>query len=207
LLRIKGLDSQGTDFRDETSPKESSNDELFFIFGITTLFILGLADKSSAACGENCDSSYSSDMDSCHTQYRDDPEDADDLARCIQGAKDDYDSCVESCRARLTGARQSPTTTPLGIDLTDRSELSSKRTSVTLKLVYFSAITIPQRRTKREIFLPEFISIKIFIYSNTNFVEENLFKQRRFDNHHLLKFAVDFTASQLALCVDITPPC
>jgi hypothetical protein len=69
---------------------------------ILTLFVtliialVGLR-KVLAACGENCDSTYQSDVESCHLMYGDDPEDADDLAMCIQTARDDYRTCVESC--------------------------------------------------------------------------------------------------------------
>jgi hypothetical protein len=50
-----------------------------------------------ATCGEECDSQYSSAIDHCHSQYGDDPADADDLATCIQEARDDYRSCLDDC--------------------------------------------------------------------------------------------------------------
>lgn len=53
-----------------------------------------------ASCGEDCDSAYESDTDSCHSMYGDDPADANDLATCIQNARDDYRSCVEDCANR-----------------------------------------------------------------------------------------------------------
>jgi hypothetical protein len=81
--------------------KASPMTKLFFIIGITSILVFGLSERSSAACGGDCDSTYSSDVDSCHTQYGDDPEDADDLATCIQSAKDDYSSCVESCANQI----------------------------------------------------------------------------------------------------------
>ena len=50
-----------------------------------------------AGCGEECDARYSSDIDNCRLQYGDDPSDADDLANCIQEARDDYRSCLDDC--------------------------------------------------------------------------------------------------------------
>jgi hypothetical protein len=50
-----------------------------------------------SACGEECDSQYSSAIDDCRSQYGDDPADADDLTDCIQEAKDDYRSCLDDC--------------------------------------------------------------------------------------------------------------
>jgi hypothetical protein len=52
-----------------------------------------------AGCGEECDAGYSSEIDDCRTQYGDDPSDADDLAACIQGARDDYRSCLDDSPA------------------------------------------------------------------------------------------------------------
>lgn len=65
-----------------------------------TIFALELADNARAACGGDCDATYSSDVDSCHGQYGEEPEDAADLAQCIQSARDDYSSCVEACANR-----------------------------------------------------------------------------------------------------------
>ena len=53
--------------------------------------------KKDAACGEECDTQYQSDVDSCHRRYGDDPADASDLAQCIQDAHDDYRDCVDTC--------------------------------------------------------------------------------------------------------------
>jgi hypothetical protein len=52
---------------------------------------------ADATCGEECDGQYSSAIDDCRSQYRDDPADSDDLAACISDAKDDYQSCVDDC--------------------------------------------------------------------------------------------------------------
>jgi hypothetical protein len=54
-----------------------------------------------AACGEECDSAYSSDIDDCRLKYGDDPADADDLANCIQEARDDYRSCLDDCASAM----------------------------------------------------------------------------------------------------------
>jgi hypothetical protein len=66
-----------------------------FVFVALILTPAGL-NKAVAACGEACDTAYQSDVASCHTQFSD-PDDADDLANCIQEARDDYRSCVEDC--------------------------------------------------------------------------------------------------------------
>jgi hypothetical protein len=63
------------------------------------LATLGTLAPSSAraTCGEDWDGQYSSDIDDCRSQFGDDPADADDLASCIQEAKDDYRSCLDDC--------------------------------------------------------------------------------------------------------------
>jgi len=50
-----------------------------------------------ATCGEECDEQYSSDVDDCHSNFGDDPADAEDLTSCIQDARDNYGSCVDDC--------------------------------------------------------------------------------------------------------------
>jgi hypothetical protein len=52
---------------------------------------------ANATCGEECDGQYASDIDDCRSQYGDDPADAQELADCIQEARDDYRSCVMDC--------------------------------------------------------------------------------------------------------------
>jgi hypothetical protein len=52
---------------------------------------------ANATCGEECDQQYSSDVDDCHSNYGDDPADAEDLASCIQDARDNYGSCLDDC--------------------------------------------------------------------------------------------------------------
>jgi hypothetical protein len=49
-----------------------------------------------AGCKSDCRDEYESEVQSCHQRY-DDPDDADDLQRCIQNAKDEYEYCVEEC--------------------------------------------------------------------------------------------------------------
>jgi hypothetical protein len=55
-----------------------------------------------ATCGEECDQQYASDIDDCHSNFGDDPADAEDLANCIQSARDDYGSCVNDCAEKMT---------------------------------------------------------------------------------------------------------
>jgi hypothetical protein len=52
---------------------------------------------ANATCGEECDQQYSSDVDDCHSNFGDDPADADDLATCIRETRDDYRSCLDDC--------------------------------------------------------------------------------------------------------------
>ncbi len=52
---------------------------------------------ANAACGEDCDTEYQSDVDTCHSNYGDDPAEAADLAQCIDNSRGDYRSCVENC--------------------------------------------------------------------------------------------------------------
>jgi hypothetical protein len=56
---------------------------------------------ANATCGEECDQQYSSDVDDCHSNFGDDPADAEDLARCIRDARDDYGSCVNNCARQM----------------------------------------------------------------------------------------------------------
>jgi hypothetical protein len=35
--------------------------------------------------------------DDCHSQYGDDPDEADTLSECLSNAKSDYDSCIDDC--------------------------------------------------------------------------------------------------------------
>jgi hypothetical protein len=63
-------------------------------------FTMATASSVVGGCGENCDSTYRSDIQTCHLSYGDDPEDADDLANCIQSARDDYRSCLDDCESQ-----------------------------------------------------------------------------------------------------------
>jgi hypothetical protein len=66
--------------------------------GLAAVLVFGLAHQTKAACGDDCDTTYSSDVDSCHIQYGDDPQDADELLTCTRDAKDGYDSCLDECK-------------------------------------------------------------------------------------------------------------
>ena len=55
-----------------------------------------------AACGEECDSEYASEIDNCKIQFGDDPADAADLANCIQEARDSYRSCLDNCSSDVS---------------------------------------------------------------------------------------------------------
>ena len=52
---------------------------------------------ANATCGEECDQQYASEINDCHSQYGEDPADADELANCIQEARDTYRSCLDDC--------------------------------------------------------------------------------------------------------------
>ncbi len=70
---------------------------IIVIVFVTLVIALAGLRKVLASCGASCDSTYQSDIASCHVMYGDDPDDADDLAICIQTARDDYRNCVEEC--------------------------------------------------------------------------------------------------------------
>jgi hypothetical protein len=72
------------------------------VLATAALFAIVLSGPAHATCGEECDASYASDIDTCKLQYGDDPADADDLATCISSAKDDYRSCLDDCAADAT---------------------------------------------------------------------------------------------------------
>jgi hypothetical protein len=50
-----------------------------------------------AGCVSNCKDDYDSAVAHCKLLY-DAPDDADDLERCIQSARYDYESCIEDCK-------------------------------------------------------------------------------------------------------------
>ena len=59
-----------------------------------------------AACGEQCDAKYASNIDACHTQLGGNPADAAELTDCIQEARDAYRGCLDDCSAQLTRLRR-----------------------------------------------------------------------------------------------------
>jgi hypothetical protein len=61
---------------------------------------------ANATCGEECDGQYASEIDDCHSQYGDDPRDADDLTNCIQEARDNYRSCLDDCASAAISVPQ-----------------------------------------------------------------------------------------------------
>jgi hypothetical protein len=63
---------------------------------LISLTSVSLAAIVWAGCKSDCQDEYQSDVETCHL-LNDDPDDSDDLALCIQSAKDDYESCVEEC--------------------------------------------------------------------------------------------------------------
>jgi hypothetical protein len=67
------------------------------VFGLTA-FLIVLSFPVPAGCVSDCREQYQSDVDDCH-RLHDDPDDADDLRRCIDDAKSEYDDCVEECKS------------------------------------------------------------------------------------------------------------
>jgi hypothetical protein len=51
-----------------------------------------------AGCMSDCKDKYQSDVEDCHHHY-DSPDESDDLRRCIDDAKCEYDDCVEECKS------------------------------------------------------------------------------------------------------------
>lgn len=49
------------------------------------------------ACDKECGAQYSSDIDDCHTQFGDNPADTNDLANCIEDAREMYKHCLDDC--------------------------------------------------------------------------------------------------------------
>lgn len=71
--------------------------KLIYVIGMSAIFVWGWATAANAGCHSDCQDTYSSATDDCHSQYGDDPDDADMLSQCVSTAKDDYDSCAEEC--------------------------------------------------------------------------------------------------------------
>jgi hypothetical protein len=74
-----------------------------FVIVVSMSVALTIAAASSVVggCGENCDSTHKSDIESCHLLYGDDPEDADELSSCIQNTRADYRSCLDDCESQV----------------------------------------------------------------------------------------------------------
>lgn len=49
------------------------------------------------ACDKECGARYSSDIDDCQTQFGDNPADTNDLANCIEDAREMYRHCLDDC--------------------------------------------------------------------------------------------------------------
>ena len=49
-----------------------------------------------ADCKSDCQNDYQSEINSCKDQFSE-PDDADDLAECMDDAKKGYESCLEDC--------------------------------------------------------------------------------------------------------------
>jgi len=63
------------------------------------VFLVLAARNVMAGCVSDCRDEYESDVSSCHHRYDDDPDEADTYRRCIDSAKDDYDSCTDNCES------------------------------------------------------------------------------------------------------------
>jgi hypothetical protein len=57
---------------------------------------LALFAPAMAGCISDCRDEYASQVEDCRNQF-DDPDDADDLRRCIDDAKDQFDDCKDEC--------------------------------------------------------------------------------------------------------------
>ncbi len=64
---------------------------------LVALVTVAFAGWLGATCGEDCGSTLQSETQSCHQNYGQDPEEANDLATCIQNAQDGYQSCLQDC--------------------------------------------------------------------------------------------------------------
>lgn len=51
-----------------------------------------------AGCVSDCRDEYESTVESCKSTY-DDPDDSDDLERCLDNAREEYQDCVSECRS------------------------------------------------------------------------------------------------------------
>ena len=92
-----------------------------YILVALTLMSPGAA---NATCGEECDGQYASEIDDCHSQYGDDPRDADDLTNCIQEARDNYRSCLDDCALAAISVPQWRKSTAHGFALSLNHELA-----------------------------------------------------------------------------------
>jgi hypothetical protein len=71
---------------------------IYLAAALITVALL-LPRRARATCGEDCDSTYQSDVESCSQQFSD-PEDGNDLSLCVQNSKDDYSSCLDDCASQ-----------------------------------------------------------------------------------------------------------
>ncbi len=66
-----------------------------FLISLAVILLLYLP-NAWADCKSDCQNEYESAITSCKEQYND-PGDADDLQKCLDDAKGNYDSCVDEC--------------------------------------------------------------------------------------------------------------
>lgn len=66
---------------------------LTFVVGVSLVFV----PMGYAGCGGDCDDEYRAAIEDCQLQFGDEPSDADDLAMCIQDAREQYRACAEGC--------------------------------------------------------------------------------------------------------------
>jgi hypothetical protein len=60
------------------------------------MVVLLCAPNTWADCKSDCQDAYEAEVDSCKT-LQDDPDDADMLKMCMDGAKSGYESCIDEC--------------------------------------------------------------------------------------------------------------
>jgi hypothetical protein len=67
------------------------------VWGLAAFFVV-ISFPVPAGCMSDCKDKYQSDVEDCHHRY-DSPDESDDLRRCIDDAKSEYDDCAEECKS------------------------------------------------------------------------------------------------------------
>jgi hypothetical protein len=66
------------------------------VFIVLAMVVCFFVPQVWADCKADCQNDYQSEVESCKKLF-DEPDDADELAACMDTAKNDYEACIKDC--------------------------------------------------------------------------------------------------------------